>query len=85
MAAGKITARIMDEEHGLLILESVSAVRIRSKNYVLLMMNDYLPSLGEIDGDVYFITRENETVYKGIKGFYKNQHNEFTLLITGKA
>ena len=44
-------------------------------------MNDYLPTIGRVDGSVTFLNREGERRYGNIRGFYKHQHNEFTLLI----
>lgn len=82
---GSINARIIDVENGLRVLSGVGAVRIRSKEYSLLVMDDYMPALGKIEGDIIFLTKEEEVVLSGIKGFYKHQHNEFTLLIEGRV
>lgn len=82
---GKIRARIIDVESGLRLLSRVCAVRIQSRDYNLLLMDDYLPALGKIDGTVTFLMAEDETTLSGIRGFYKHQHNEFTLLIEEHA
>jgi len=82
---GSINARIIDVERGLQILSGVSAVRIHSKGYNLLIMDDYMPTLGKIDGDIILLTRDGEVSFQGIRGFYKHQHNEFTLLIEEKG
>ena len=84
---GRINARIIDVSSGLKVISGIYAVRIHSKDFYALIMNDYLPTLGEIDGDIIFLSRDGEHPYRGIKGFYKHQHNEFTLLVeshTGK-
>lgn len=84
---GRINARIIDVKSGLKVISGIYAVRIHSKDFYALIMNDYLPTLGKIDGDIIFLSRDGEHPYTGIKGFYKHQHNEFTLLIeehTGK-
>lgn len=78
---GRIKARVIDEDNGIQILNNVRAVRIVSKGYVLLVLEDYTPTLGEIDGDVTFLCDDREVVLDRIRGFYKMQHNEFTLLI----
>lgn len=83
--AGSIRARVIDEEHGLRLITGVSVVRLRSKAYNLLIMEDYLPALGKIDGSVTFLTRDEEHHLEGVKGFYKHQHNEFTLLLEKQA
>ena len=79
--AGRINARIIDAASGLKVLTGVYAVRIHSKDYYALIMNDYLPALGRIDGDVIFLNQEGEHPYHAIRGFYTHQHNEFTLLV----
>lgn len=78
-----IRARIIDAENDMRFLPEVSAVRIRSAEYVLLVLADYMPALGEINGSVSFLTPEEEIFFTDIHGFYKHQHNEFTLLIDG--
>lgn len=78
---GRISARILDAESGLRELTNVYAVRIHSRKFYALIMNDYLPTLGKVEGNVTFLSKEGELAYRGIRGFYKHQHNEFTLLI----
>lgn len=76
-----IFVRVIDENEGLQVLTNVCAVRIRSKEYVLLLMSDYTPTLGKVDGSVTFVLRDREVEYRDIEGYYKLQHNEFTLLV----
>ncbi|MBR0310808.1 MAG: hypothetical protein IJQ98_00280 [Oscillospiraceae bacterium] len=80
-AVGKIRARVIDAENGLRLLSGVRAVRIKSRGYNLLIMDDYMPALGQIDGGITFLTGDGELRLEQIRGFYKHQHNEFTLLI----
>lgn len=79
--AGKISVRIIDVDNGLKQLSNVYAVRIHSKKFFALIMNDYLPTLGQIEGEIVFLSAQGEVHYDNIYGFYKHQHNEFTLLI----
>lgn len=83
--SGSIRARVIDEEKGLRLITGVSVVRVRSKGYNLLIMEDYLPALGKVDGSVTFLTRDEEYHLDGVRGFYKHQHNEFTLLLEKQA
>lgn len=78
---GRIHARVIDEENGLRVISGVQGVRVIDRHNRMLIMEDYLPTLGRIDGSIVIITTEGEIAYDGIKGFYKHQHNEFTLLI----
>lgn len=82
---GKIHARIIDEENGLRLISGVRAVRVIDRRSRILIMEDYLPTLGKIDGSIVIVTAEGEVAYDGIQGFYKHQHNEFTLLIENKS
>ncbi len=76
-----ITARIIDYDSGMKVLQDIKAVRIQSKDYVLLIMEDYVPTLGKVEGKIVFLTRDDEIVYENVKGFYKHQYNEFTILL----
>jgi len=78
---GSIVARIVDETEGLRVISDVRAVRIHSKDYVLLIMDDYAPALGEVEGDVTLLSGDDELVFRGIKGCYKQQNNIFTMII----
>ena len=78
---GRIHARLIDEWNGLQVISGIRAVRIRDRHARILIMEDYLPTLGKIEGDVAIVTTEGEITYDAIVGFYKHQHNEFTLLI----
>lgn len=66
---------------GLVEYENVKIVRIISKDYNLLIMKDYLPIIGEIEGSVDIKSDEIEVNFKDIKAFYMNSNNEFNLMI----
>lgn len=76
-----ITARIIDYDKGMNVLQNIKGIRIHSKDYVLLIMEDYVPTLGKLDGRIVFLTNDDEIVYENVKGFYKHQFNEFTILL----
>ena len=78
---GSITARIIDYDSGMNVLQNIRGIRIQSKEYGLLIMEDYVPTLGNVDGKIVFLTRDDEVVYENITGFYKHQYNEFTILM----
>ena len=81
---GKILARVINEKNGIQNIENVRAVRILSKDYVVLIMEDYTSTLGQVDGTVTVISDDGEVVYENINGFYKQQNNVFTLLIAAE-
>lgn len=76
-----IKVRIFNLESGLIEYEHIKVIRIVSKDYNLLVMQDYLPILGEIDGSVDIKNEEIEINYKNIKAFYMNSGNVFNLMI----
>ena len=76
-----IKVRIFDIENGLREYEDIKIIRIISKDYNLLIMKDYLPIIGEIEGSVDIKNDEVNLSFKDIKAFYMNSNNEFNLMI----
>ena len=76
-----IKVRIFDLDKGLIEYENIKIIRIISKHYNLLIMQDYLPILGEIEGSVDIKNETIELNYKNIKAFYMNSNNVFNLMI----
>lgn len=76
----EMKVRVFDM-NGLVEYEDVKIVRITSKDYNLLIMKDYLPIIGEIEGNVDIKSEKEEVNLKNIKAFYMNSNNEFNLMI----
>ena len=76
-----IKVRIFDIENGLREYKDIKIIRINSKDYNLLIMKDYLPIIGEIEGSVDIKNDEVNLSFKDIKAFYMNSNNEFNLMI----
>lgn len=49
---GKITATVLGIDEGFQKFEQVDMIRIKSEKYTLLIMDDYMPVIGRIDGMV---------------------------------
>ena len=81
MNSDGIKVRVFDLQKGLTEYEHVKIIRIVSKDYNLLIMQDYLPILGEIEGNVDIKNEKEEINYKNIKAFYMNSNNVFNLMI----
>ena len=62
----------------------VTAIRIKSKDYNLLILKDYLAIVGEIDGDIEIETVDGKTLYENVKAYYMNHNNLFNLMIEGE-
>lgn len=75
-----LLVKILNIKTGLKICKNVKFVRILSEKYNLLIMRDYLPVIGEINGSIEI---EGEEILKleNIKGYYINKNNEFNLII----
>ena len=73
--------RIFDLDKGLTEYEHIKFVRIISKNYNLLIMQDYLPIIGEIEGSVNIKGDDIDINFNKIKAFYMNSGNVFNLMI----
>ena len=76
-----IKVRIFDIENGLREYKDIKIIRIISKDYNLLIMKDYLPIIGEIEGSVDIKNDEVNLSFKDIKAFYMNSNNVFNLMI----
>lgn len=73
--------RIFDLNTGLTEYEHIKIVRIISKDYNLLIMEDYLPIIGEIDGSIDIKGEDVDLSYPKISAFYMNSANVFNLMI----
>ncbi len=65
-------------------IDNVKVIRIKSDFCNLLIMKDYWPVVGEIDGKIS-IEADESIVYDNIKGFYSLSHNIFHLIIQEKG
>ena len=61
-------------------INNVKVIRVKDEKYNLLIMRDYWPIIGEINGSVYFDGEENLS-FENIKGFYMLCNNVFRLII----
>ena len=73
--------RIFDLDKGLTEYEHVKVIRIISKDYNLLIMQDYLPIIGEIEGSIDIKGEDIDISYPKIEAFYMNSGNVFNLMV----
>ena len=73
--------RIFDLDKGLTEYEHIKVIRIISKDYNLLIMQDYLPIIGEIEGSIDIKGEDIDISYPKIEAFYMNSGNVFNLMI----
>ena len=82
---GKITAIVLGIDEGFQKFEQVDMIRIKSEKYTLLIMDDYMPVIGRIDGMVEIVSGEDTRSFQPIHGFYTHRKNTFELLIKEDA
>ena len=73
--------RIFDLDKGLTEYDKVTAVRIVSKDYNLLIMQDYLSIIGDVEGSIDIKGENVDLSFPKIRAFYMNSNNVFNLMI----
>ena len=76
--------KIFTLKKGLRKIEGVSAIRIKSKDYNLLILKDYVAIMGRIEGDFSVEINENIIEYNNVDAYYVNSNNEFNVIIDGE-
>ncbi len=76
--------KIFTLKKGLRKIEDVSAIRIKSKDYNLLILKDYVAIMGRIDGDFSIEINDSIIEYKNVDAYYVNSNNEFNVIIDGE-
>ncbi|MDF2844833.1 MAG: hypothetical protein K0R00_3259 [Herbinix sp.] len=72
---------IISFQNGFQIYHNVKIIRLYSKDYNLLMMVDYMPVVGELEGRLVIVSEEEEVTLDNVSGFYVMKNNVFKLLI----
>ena len=78
---GGILAKVYSLNDGLSVYKNVTLVRLTGKDQNLLILHNYLPLIGKLDGSVEIVTEDQVKILKGIRGFYMFRNNQFDLLI----
>lgn len=76
-----MSVKLLNINTGLAEYENVKFIKIKSKQYNLLIMQDYLPIIGEIEGNVRIETVNDVIELNNIKGYFMNKKNQFNLFI----
>lgn len=72
--------KIFTLEKGIEIIENVLAIRIKSNDYNLLILKDYVSTLGEIEGDLELELEREKKTYNNIKASYMHDNNIFSII-----
>ena len=75
----KITVQLLNIAGDVKLYDDVKFIKIKSKKYNLIIMRDYLPIIGEVQGEIQ-IGREKEDInMKKVRGYFMHKHNQFNL------
>ena len=74
-----IVVQLLDINGDVKQYDDVNFIKIVSKKYNLIIMKDYLPIIGEVQGEIT-IGRQEETInMKKVRGYFMHKHNKFNL------
>ena len=59
--------------------DDVKFIRIISQKYNLIIMKDYLPIIGEVQGSVEIERIDGTIKLEKVKGYFMHKHNKFNL------
>ena len=76
-----IHASVLSLSGGMKSYENVAMVRIVSNNYNILILKDYMPTIGKVQGSVQIVGEDIMESLDGIEGYYVFRQNQFELLI----
>ena len=73
--------KVLSLKSGVEVLENIVSIKINSKKYNLLIMKNYTPIIGEINGTIEIQSETTNRKYEDIIGYYLNIDNEFRLML----
>lgn len=79
-----ILVNVFELETGLTTYKDCEYIRITDEKYNLLVMLDYTPIIGEVNGKIDIMYNGKEIHYEGIKASFMNSNNVFNLMIQGR-
>lgn len=79
-----ILVNVFELETGLTTYKDCEYIRITDEKYNLLVMLDYTPIIGEINGKIDIMYNGHEIHYEGVKASFMNSNNVFNLMIQGR-
>ncbi|MGL4588835.1 MAG: hypothetical protein ACRCUP_01175 [Mycoplasmatales bacterium] len=74
-------AKVYSFNHSFEAFDNVLMVKVNHTNYSLIIMEDYLPLIGEVVGEVTIVYEDSERKYDNIIGYYKVTNNVFEMVL----
>lgn len=76
-----MVVKVYDFASGLQQFDNVSIVRLKSTDHNLLIMPDFIPTIGELNGSLSIAGDEIMKEWNEIKGYYVIRNNIFELIL----
>jgi len=76
--------KIFTLKNGLDVINEANAIRIKSREYNLLILKDYAAIMGKIEGSLEIETNNEVKKFDSINGYYVCLDNVFNLMIEGE-
>lgn len=74
-----IVVQLLNINGDVKVYDDVKFIKLISEKYNLIIMKDYLPIIGEVQGSIE-IGREKENInMKKVRGYFMHKHNKFNL------
>jgi hypothetical protein len=74
-------AKVVSLLNGLQEFENLEMIRIKSNRHTLLIMKNFMPVIGELEGSVEFVFEKDIVKMENLKGYYMHKKNDFSLLV----
>ncbi|HKL80143.1 MAG TPA: hypothetical protein VJ888_06870 [Mobilitalea sp.] len=72
---------VISFRNGYQIYHNVKMIHILSNKYNLLVMVDYMPVVGDIEGKLVIVSDAEEVTFDNIQGFYVMKNNVFKMIV----
>lgn len=76
--------KIFSLNDGLIEYNDVISIKLVSRDYNLLILKDYIPIIGEVEGSIELKYKDNNLLMENIFAYYMNQDNVFNLILKDK-
>lgn len=73
--------KVLNIKDGLKTYQDVHCIRINHQSEKLIIMKDYMPIIGEVNGEVIIEMKDETIKLSNIIGYYMNYQNQFNLFL----
>lgn len=73
--------KVLNIKDGLKLYQDVHCIRINHQSEKLIIMKDYMPIIGEVNGEVIIEMKDETVKLSNIIGYYMNYQNQFNLFL----